>query len=73
MPLSLMSAELFSDRCFSFRMPLRPLQKVLLKHLSTLSSCPLRTTWTREYLVTGRIVFCCPEQKVFRQGLWGFK
>lgn len=46
----------------SFRMPLRPLQKVLSKHPFTLSSSPLRTMWTREYLVAvgtqrGRTVF----------------
>lgn len=61
----------------SFRMQLRPLQKVLSKHLFTLSSSPLRTTWTREYLMTvGTVmwedcVLCCPEQN--RQGLLDLK
>lgn len=55
--LLLTSAHLFSAHCLSFRMPLKPLQKVLLKHLSILSSCPLRTTWTREYPVARRVVF----------------
>lgn len=71
MSLLLMSADLFSDHCLSFRMPLRPLQKVLLKHLSTLSSCPLRTMWTREYLVIGRIVFSAVQsRKCASKGCW---
>lgn len=68
--LLLVSADLFSVRCLSFRMPLRPLQKVLLKHLSTLLSCLLRTMWTREYLVTGRIVFSVVQS---RKGHWVFR
>lgn len=69
--LLLMSADLFSDHCLSFRMLLRPLQKVLLKHLSTLSSSPLRTMWTREYLVIGRTVFFVVQgRKYTGKGCW---
>lgn len=54
--LLLASADLLSNHYLLFRMLSRPLQKVPLKRLSTLSSCPLRTMWTREYLAPGRAV-----------------